>query len=134
MMTVTRASTWRGWCAAWARGPSWWRSSARCCRRPGLYKASEFVLIPRLLTLVILGLVLALQRFSADVYGAITGQGAAAREALMPIFFGLVLLLLALPLLALAWGARVSDLTEVWAAFRRGFAIGDSRDLANRLS
>ena len=93
----------------------------------GMYNASEAVLSPTVLTLVILGLVLALQRFSADLYGAITGQGPAAREALLPIFFGLVLLLLALPALALAWCARVSDLTEVWAAFRRGFAIGDSR-------
>lgn len=93
----------------------------------GLYNASEFILNPTVLTLVILGLVLALQRFSADVYGMVTAQGTAAREALLPIFFGLILLLLALPVLALAWGVRVSDLTEVWAAFRRGFAIGDSR-------
>ncbi|KIN72508.1 DUF3772 domain-containing protein [Sulfitobacter guttiformis] len=93
----------------------------------GYYNASEFVLQPTVLTLVILGLVLALQRFSADVYGAITGQGIQARELLLPIFFGLVLLLLAVPFLALVWGARVSDLTEVWAAFRRGFAIGNSR-------
>ena len=93
----------------------------------GLFNASEFILHPTVLTLVILGLVLALQRFFADVYGVVTGQGTASREALAPIFFSLVLLLLALPVLALAWGVRVSDLTEVWAAFRRGFAIGDSR-------
>ena len=93
----------------------------------GMYNAFEFILNPTVLTLVILGLVLALQRFSADIYGAITGQGTAAREALLPIFFGLILLMLALPVLALAWGVRISDLTEVWAAFRRGFAIGDSR-------
>ncbi|WP_298863659.1 DUF3772 domain-containing protein [uncultured Sulfitobacter sp.] len=93
----------------------------------GLFNAAEFILHPTVLTLVILGLVLALQRFGADVYGLITGQGTASREALLPIFFGLILLLLALPVLALAWGVRVSDLTEVWAAFRRGFAIGDSR-------
>jgi small-conductance mechanosensitive channel len=93
----------------------------------GFYNASAFVLHPTVLTLVILGLVLALQRFSADVYGAITGQGEMARDTLLPIFFGMVLLLLALPVLALAWGARVADLTEIWAAFRRGFAIGESR-------
>jgi potassium efflux system protein len=93
----------------------------------GYYNAAAFVLHPTVLTLVILGLVLALQRFSADVYGTITGQGKQAREALLPIFFGLVLLLLALPVLALAWGARVADLTEIWTAFTRGFAVGNSR-------
>jgi small-conductance mechanosensitive channel len=101
--------------------------SAPLLQAAGYYNASAFVLHPTVLTLVILGLVLALQRFGADVYGAITGQGAAAREALVPIFIGLVLLLLAMPVLALAWGARVADLTEIWAAFRRGFAIGESR-------
>ncbi|MEH6646288.1 DUF3772 domain-containing protein [Sulfitobacter sp.] len=93
----------------------------------GYYNASAFVLHPTVLTLVILGLVLALQRFSADVYGAITGLGVQARDALMPVFFGMLLLLLALPALALAWGARVADLTEIWAVFRRGFSIGESR-------
>lgn len=92
----------------------------------GYFNASSDLLFPTILTLVILGFVLALQRFSADVYGAITGQGKQAREALLPIFFGMILLLLAIPLLALTWGARVADLTEIWAAFRRGYTVGDS--------
>ena len=93
----------------------------------GYYNASEFLLIPTVLTLVILGLVLALQRFSADVYGTMTGEGGQAREALIPTFFGFFLLVLALPVLALVWGARVSNLTEIWSAFGRGFSIGDSQ-------
>jgi small-conductance mechanosensitive channel len=93
----------------------------------GYYNAAAFLLHPTVLTLVILGLVLALQRFGADVYGTITGQGKQAREALVPIFMGLVLLLLAMPVLALVWGARIADLTEIWTAFTRGFAIGNSR-------
>ncbi|TKA84024.1 DUF3772 domain-containing protein, partial [Sulfitobacter sp. 15WGC] len=66
-------------------------------------------------------------RFLADVYGAMTGQGVQARDALMPVFFGLILLLLSLPVMALAWGARVTDLTELWALFSRGFAFGETR-------
>ena len=93
----------------------------------GFANASEQLQRPFVVTLVLMGLVLALQRFSADVYGAVTGQGAQAREALMPVLFGLVLMLLAAPVLALIWGARVADLTEIWASFSRGFAIGDTR-------
>lgn len=92
----------------------------------GYLNASSSMLFPTVLTLVILGLVLALQRFSADVYGAISGQGKMAREALLPIFIGMFLLALTLPVLALVWGARVADLTEIWAAFRRGFSVGDT--------
>ena len=93
----------------------------------GYFNAAEALLPPYIMTLVLLGLVMALQRFAADVYGAITGQGVAARDALMPVLIGSLLLILMLPFLALIWGARVTDLTELWAAFGRGFAIGESR-------
>ena len=93
----------------------------------GYFNAGEAILQPYVLTLVLLGLVMALQRFSADVYGALTGQGAEARDALMPVLFGMLLLMLVAPLLALAWGARVSDLAELWGQFSRGFAIGETR-------
>ncbi|MFG6590793.1 DUF3772 domain-containing protein [Sulfitobacter sp. 1A12157] len=93
----------------------------------GYYNAAVSLLPPYVTTLVLLGLVMTLQRFLADVYGAMTGQGVQARDALMPVFFGLILLLLSLPLMALAWGARVTDLTELWALFSRGFAFGETR-------
>ncbi len=93
----------------------------------GYYNAAVSLLPPYVTTLVLLGLVMSLQRFLADVYGAVTGQGVQAREALMPVLFGMVLLLLSLPLMALAWGARVTDLTELWALFSRGFSFGETR-------
>lgn len=93
----------------------------------GYKNLADAILQPWMLTLVILGLVLVLNRFFADVYGAVTRQGVEARDTLFSILIGFGLLMLALPVLALVWGARVSDLTEVWAAFRRGFAIGNSR-------
>ena len=93
----------------------------------GYQDLSDAILRPYVTTLVLLGLIVALQRFLADVYGAVTGQGAAARDALMPVFFGMVLILLATPLLALIWGARVADLTELWSSFGQGFTIGGSR-------
>lgn len=93
----------------------------------GYYRAADALMPPYIMTLALLGLVMALQRFAADIYGSITGQGAQAREALMPVLFGLILLILAAPGLALIWGARLTDLSELWQAFLRGFSIGDSR-------
>ena len=93
----------------------------------GYQDLASAILRPYIETLILLGLVMALQRFSADVYGAVTGQGVAAREALMPVLFGLILLIAVAPLLALSWGARVADLTELWASFSRGFSIGETR-------
>ncbi|MCX7559654.1 DUF3772 domain-containing protein [Sulfitobacter sp. F26204] len=93
----------------------------------GYHRAAEAIFPPYIMTMALLGLVMSLQRFTADVYGAISGQGDQAREALLPVLFGLILLILAAPLFALIWGARVTDLTELWGLFLRGFAIGDSR-------
>jgi potassium efflux system protein len=70
---------------------------------------------------------LVFQRFFADTYGWISGLGIAARDALVPVLIGFALLLAATPALALIWGARVADLTELWSAFSQGFAVGETR-------
>ena len=68
----------------------------------GYAEAGNALLYPTVLSLLILGLVMVLQRFLADVYGLMTRQGAEAREGLVAIFAGFVLVVGALPLLALA--------------------------------
>jgi small-conductance mechanosensitive channel len=93
----------------------------------GYEHAGSALLYPTVLTLGLFGLILVLQRFSADIYVFVTRQDTQAREALIPVLIGFVLVLLAAPLLALIWGARVSELTEIWARFREGFAVGDTR-------
>lgn len=93
----------------------------------GYFRAADALLPPYFMTLTLLGLVMALQRFSADVYGAVTGIGVQARDALWPVLFGFILLLLVMPLLALVWGVRVNDLTELWTVFLRGFSVGESQ-------
>ena len=93
----------------------------------GYYNATDALFPPYMTSLILLGLLMALQRFAADVYGAVTGHGAQARDMLMPILFGMVLLVLSFPIFALIWGARLTDLSELWAAIGRGFAVGDTR-------
>ncbi len=47
--------------------------------------------------------------------------------ALFRIALGFAFICLAIPLLALIWGARVSDLQEVWLYLREGVSLGDTR-------
>ena len=93
----------------------------------GYSEAGNALLYPTVFSLLVLGFVVALQRFVADVYGLLSGQGAEARDSLAAILVGFVLVLASLPLLALIWGARVADLTELWTQFLLGFDIGGTR-------
>lgn len=93
----------------------------------GYEQAGSAMVYPTILSLAVLGLVLALQRFIADIYCLISGLGVAGRETLVPVLTSFALLVASLPVLALIWGARVADLTEMWTAFSRGFALGDAR-------
>ncbi|MCV6598787.1 MAG: DUF3772 domain-containing protein [Mangrovicoccus sp.] len=43
---------------------------------------------------------------------------------LAPTYIGIAVYGALLPVLALIWGARVADLTEIWAGFREGFSMG----------
>ncbi|WP_390914793.1 DUF3772 domain-containing protein [Pseudosulfitobacter sp. SM2401] len=93
----------------------------------GYEQAGSAMVYPTVLSLAVLGLVMALQRFFADIYCLISGLGVAGRDTLVPVLTSFALLLGFIPVLALIWGARVADLTELWTAFSRGFAIGETR-------
>ncbi|MEM1075643.1 MAG: DUF3772 domain-containing protein [Pseudomonadota bacterium] len=93
----------------------------------GYSEAGNALLYPTVLSIVLLGFVVVFQRFGADVYGLLSGQGSAARDGLIAILIGFVLILASLPLLALLWGARIADLTELWIRFLAGFDLGGTR-------
>ncbi|WP_299294365.1 DUF3772 domain-containing protein [uncultured Tateyamaria sp.] len=90
----------------------------------GYGAAAQSLVYPTILTLALVGTVALMQRFLRDLYATLRpGEGAA--ESLIPTLASFVLVLLSLPLLALIWGARITDLTEVWARLRSGLTIGD---------
>ncbi|MGC9419188.1 MAG: DUF3772 domain-containing protein [Rhodovulum sp.] len=95
----------------------------------GYKQGADYFTYAPILTLALLGLLMVLQRFVGDVYDFVTGHGEeeSASDALIPVLIGLTLAVLALPLLALIWGARVADLTEIWARFTAGFNLGGTR-------
>ena len=90
----------------------------------GYTEAANMLLYPAVMSLGVLGIVLLLQSLVFDIYTLLTRAEDGSRDALIPVLIGFVLLLLALPVLSLIWGARVADLTELWTRFRQGFSIG----------
>ena len=93
----------------------------------GFTAAANALIYPFVLMLALLSAVLLLQKLVSDTYALVTHAPEGQTDALIPVLIGFLLTLLALPLLALIWGARVADLTEIWARFREGFSLGGTR-------
>ena len=93
----------------------------------GYVAAAHALIWPTALSLGLIGMIILVQRFTANIYLMITQGDEDAREALFPVLIGMVLSFAALPLFALIWGARTTDLLEAWTQFSAGVSIGDTR-------
>ncbi|WP_250161472.1 DUF3772 domain-containing protein [Pseudosulfitobacter pseudonitzschiae] len=91
----------------------------------GYVTASEALIYPAILSLALFATIALLQEAVNNAY-AFFSKSPTGAIGLMPTLIGFVLLLASVPLFALIWGARVTDLTELWARARAGIAIGDT--------
>jgi potassium-dependent mechanosensitive channel len=93
----------------------------------GYSPAAAALVFPAATSLGLLGLLYLLQVLVTDIYAVIIRNEDGARNALVPVLVGFGLVLAALPLFALVWGARPADLTEIWTRLREGFTLGETR-------
>ncbi len=93
----------------------------------GFVNLAQGILLPLVLSLGLIAFLLALHFTLRAGYAMIRGlEGEAAEQALTPVLLSLIVTLGSLPLFALIWGARYSDLGEVWTAFRTGIRLGET--------
>lgn len=94
----------------------------------GYANFAEFLIFPVISSLGILAVISILHRFFADLYALVTRSTAeAARDALVPVLLTLAVGVASIPVFALAWGARWTEIVEAWQRISDGFAIGDTR-------
>lgn len=93
----------------------------------GYGNAAARLMFSSVASMALLGLVLVLQAFVSDLYALVMRKEKNDEESLLSVLLGFVLVVVALPVMALIWGARPADITEVWTRFQEGFSIGDSR-------
>ena len=92
----------------------------------GYVSAASALIFPAALTLGLAALLYLIQRLVGDFYALVT-RTEADQDALAPVLISFGLALATLPVVALIWGARVSDLTEIWTRFQEGFQLGEAR-------
>lgn len=93
----------------------------------GYSRAAQGVLFPTILSLQLIVFLALIQRLFNSIYGLVTKSEDQAQDSLLLVFVGLTLVALAVPILALIWGARLSDLYEIWARVSYGISLGDVR-------
>ena len=94
----------------------------------GYINAGLFLLMPTAYTLALLGLLLLLNELIREIYAFVARvEDDQARAALIPTLVSVGMVVMSLPIFALFWGARVADITELWAKFREGFTLGETR-------
>ncbi|MDA8584892.1 DUF3772 domain-containing protein, partial [Rhodobacteraceae bacterium] len=93
----------------------------------GLQHLARGVLLPSAFSIGLVaflsGMHFAFQAFYAIVRRLNAEQ---SRQALAPVLFSLFLTVVSIPVFALIWGARDSDLGEIWTGFKTGIPLGDS--------
>ncbi len=93
----------------------------------GFVNLAHGILLPLVLSLGLIAFLLALHYALRAGYAMLRGlEDEAAEQALAPVLLSLLLTFASLPLFALIWGARYSDLGEVWTAFRTGIRLGET--------
>lgn len=94
----------------------------------GYTAAAQTLVVPPAETLAVFGCLLILGVIINEAYRLLVGISVEeSAAALVPTLVNFVLVVCSLPVLALIWGARWTDLTEILARFQEGFALGDTR-------
>lgn len=90
----------------------------------GFVTFANVLIWPWSLTLALIALLILLQDFIADLFDMLKRGQEGARDGLAPLLIGFSLILLSIPLFLVIWGARRTDLAEMWNNFRQGISLG----------
>ena len=93
----------------------------------GYVQAAQALLYPSIVSLGLITLLLFLTQLVDDIFDLVTHRGPDDPAALIPALIGFAIVLVSLPLFAMIWGVRATELLEIWQVLREGFRVGETR-------
>lgn len=94
----------------------------------GYLNAAEALMLPTAHTLGVLAVLVSLQPVIRDLYALVfASTEEAASEALIPVLVNFLLVLAAIPVVAMIWGVRGERLVDLYTHFMGGFTLGEVR-------
>ena len=91
----------------------------------GYSDAADGLLFPGLLSVGLLAVLYVTFEAMRDLSAILVADRVAGHDSLAAVMINAVLIVISLPVFALFWGARVSQLTELWTQFKTGVTLGD---------
>jgi small-conductance mechanosensitive channel len=93
----------------------------------GYVTAAYSLVLASLLTLALCSVTVIVQGALVDLYARAIGREREQEDGLAPILISFVIGFASLPFFALIWGARVSNLSEVWDQIKEGVPVAGTR-------
>ncbi|MEH6787583.1 MAG: DUF3772 domain-containing protein [Paracoccus sp. (in: a-proteobacteria)] len=90
----------------------------------GFVNFANLLIWPWSLSLALIGVLIILQDFIADLFNMLKRGEEGAREGLAPLLIGFGLVILSIPVFLVIWGAKGTDLLEYWTRIESGFSFG----------
>ena len=91
----------------------------------GYSDAADALLFSSLLSAGLLAVLFVTFEAVRDLCAILASDEASGHDGLKAVVTNAILILMSLPVFALIWGARVSQLTELWIQFKTGITLGD---------
>jgi potassium efflux system protein len=91
----------------------------------GYSDAAVGLLFPSLLSVGFLAVLFITFEAMRDLCAMLSSDEAEGHDSLTAVMINAALTLISLPVFAIIWGARVSQLTELWTQFKTGVTLGD---------
>ncbi len=92
----------------------------------GYFELGSMLVYSTIASLAVITAVYIGQQAIHMLFHLFTGKQKEESKSLIPVLLSIALAMISLPVLALLWGARRSDLTEIWSRFLEGFQLGET--------